>query len=274
VADDQDPRELVVAWLRRADNPFFARAIVNRVWAHYFGRGLVDPPDDLSPLNPATHPKLLQELCDRFIQNRYDLRWLHRTILESRTYQQSSQPRAASRRDTRNYAFYYPRRLMAEIIVDALHHATGTSERYPTRLLPPGTKALEVPVSVADNAIGNRFTEFAFVVLGRPLRSAEAVCDCEREGQPSLGQALFLANHPDVWKKIQAREGRVARLLTAHKEAGRQVDEVFLWTLGRPPGAAERKLCLDYLSKSPSPRKGLEGVMWGLINSKEFVLNR
>ncbi len=169
VTEEQDPRELLVGWLRRPDNPFFARAIVNRTWAHYFGRGLVDPPDDLSPLNPPTHPELLQELCDGFIRTKYDLRWLHRTILTSRTYQQASTP-SGSAQDTKNYARYYPKRLMAEIVVDALHQATGTTEKYSSRTMQPGSKALEIPVSVADRAIGSPFTEFAFVVLGRPLR--------------------------------------------------------------------------------------------------------
>src|SRR5205823_3850065 len=101
--------------------------------------------------------------------------------------------------------------------VDALHHATGTTEKYSSRLLAPNSTAVEIPFSVADRVIGNRFTEFAFVVLGRPARSAEAVCDCERENHPSLGQALFLANHPDVWKKIQEKTGRVSKILAEHK---------------------------------------------------------
>jgi hypothetical protein len=271
---EEDPRKLVVAWLRRPDNPFFARAVVNRTWAHYFGRGLIDPVDDLSPLNPPSHPELLKELCDEFIKQKYDLRWLHRTILTSRTYQQSGRPHPLSKGDTRNYAFFYPRRLMAEVIVDSLHHATGTTEKFSSRLLAPDAKALEVPFSVLDRSIGSRFTEFAFVVLGRPARSAEAVCDCERANLPSLGQALFLANHPDIWKKIQMKGGRISKILAEHKDDGARAEAIFLWTLGRPPSDAERKVCLEYLKASPSPQKGAEGLMWGLINSKEFVLNR
>jgi hypothetical protein len=272
--EDEDPRELLVGWLRKPDNPFFARAIVNRTWAHYFGRGLIDPVDDLSPLNPPTHPELLQALCDGFVKSKYDLRWLHRSILTSRTYQQSSRPHPRSKGDTKNYTCFSPRRLMAEIVVDALHHATGTTERYPSRLLAPGSKAVEIPFSTADRVIGNRFTEFAFVVLGRPARSAEAVCDCEREDLPSLQQALFLANHPEIRKKIEARDGRIAKILVEHKDDMARVEAVFLWTLGRPPSEAEKKACLDYLKKSESARKGVAGLMWSLINSKEFVLNR
>ena len=273
VADDRDPRELLVEWLRKPDNPYFSRAIVNRVWAHYFGRGLVDPADDLSPLNPPTHPELLQELCDGFVRNKYDLKWLHATILNSRTYQQSSRSHPASATDTKNYASFYPRRLMAEVVVDALNRATGSTEKYSGRAVAPGSTALEIPFSVADRAVNSAFVEFAFTVLGRPLRSTEAVCDCERESQPSLGQALLLANHPDVWKKIQAKDGRLAKLLSEHKDDDRRAEEIFLWTLGRPPTARERKLCVEHVKGNASAQKGFEGVMWSLINSKEFVLN-
>ncbi len=104
IAGNQDPRLVLVAWMRRPDNPYFARAIVNRVWAHYFGRGIVDPPDNLSPFNPASHPELLRELAQQFVQNHYDLKWLHRTILSSRTYQQSSATSPANAMDRGNYA--------------------------------------------------------------------------------------------------------------------------------------------------------------------------
>ena len=126
-----------MAWMRRPDNPYFARAIVNRVWAHYFGRGIVDPPDNLSPFNPPTHPELLDELCRDFIEHGYDLKWLHRTILTSRTYQQSSQaatrptPATAATMPTSTY-----RRLPAEVLVDALNQATGTTEKMDMKYLP------------------------------------------------------------------------------------------------------------------------------------------
>ena len=113
--------------MRRPDNPYFARAIVNRVWAHYFGRGIVDPPDNLSPFNPASHPELLRELAQQFVQNHYDLKWLHRTILASRTYQQSSATSPANAMDRGNYASFSLRRLPAEVLLDALNQATGTT---------------------------------------------------------------------------------------------------------------------------------------------------
>src|SRR5262249_60329078 len=116
VARDQDPRLIVAAWMKKPDNPWFARAIVNRVWAHYFGRGIVDPPDNLSPFNPSSHPELLRELCQQFIKSGYDLKWLHRTILTSRTYQQSSQPTPANAMHPSNYAYFYYRPLPTEVL--------------------------------------------------------------------------------------------------------------------------------------------------------------
>ena len=119
-----------MAWLRRPDNPYFAKAIVNRVWAHYFGRGIVDPPDHLSPFNPPSHPELLDELCDGFVKNSYDLKWLHRTILNSRTYQQIEPGDRRQRSDRTNYASFYSRRLPAEVLVDALNQATGAARTW------------------------------------------------------------------------------------------------------------------------------------------------
>ena len=179
VADDQDPRPLVMAWLRRPDNPFFAKAIVNRVWAHYFDRGLIEPVDDLSPLNPPSHPELLQALCDDFIKHGYDLRRLHHLILESRAYQ------LAARADTRHFAAFTRRRLPAEVLVDAIDHATGSTEKFSAQTIPAGSRALEVPGSVFDGAIGNPFVEYSFAVFGRPSAQPRIVVRL-RPGQSAV----------------------------------------------------------------------------------------
>lgn len=273
VADDQDPRPLVMAWLRRPDNPFFAKALVNRVWAHYFERGIIEPVDDLSPLNPPSHPELLKALGDDFIQNKYDLKRLHRTILNSRAYQLSHRTSPGNEGDTRNFAFFARRRLPAEVLVDAIDHATASSEIFRSQHVPAGARALEVPGSVFDGSIGNEFVEYSFAVFGRPSRNPEALCDCERETRPSLLQSLYLANHPEVLKKIADPKGRVAQIVKEHADAGRRVEEVYLWTLSRLPNDAERRLCLEHLKKGPTPQKALEGLMWSLLNTREFVLN-
>jgi len=272
VTGDQDPRPLVVGWMRLPDNPFFARAIVNRVWAHYFERGLIEPVDDLSPLNPPSHPELLRELCAGFIASKYDLRWLHRTILNSRAYQLSYRTNPGNQSDTRNFASFYRRRLPAEVFLDALNHATGSSEKFGATVL-PGARALEVPVSVLDGAVGSKFVEYTFTVFGRPTRNTEALCDCDRETRPALLQSLYLANHPEVLKKIGDPKGRVAQIIKEHADDGRRIDEAYLWTLSRPATEAERQICLEYLKKSPSLQKGLEGLMWSLLNTSEFLLN-
>jgi len=276
IAANEDPRAAVVAWMRRPDNPFFARAIVNRVWAHYFGRGIVDPPDHLSPLNPPSHPELLQELADGFIKNGYDLRWLHRTILTSRTYQRSSLANASNRHDTRNYASFYRRRLPAEVLVDAIDHVTAGSETFPPELrLPAGARAIELagemkadPRDVRASALA-----YALLVFGRPMRNPEVQCDCEREVAPTITQLLYLASHPVVREKLAAAEGRPAQIVKQLDDTGQRVEEAFLWTLSRMPTAQEKQACLDYLKDRATPQKGVEGLMWSLLNTREFLLN-
>jgi hypothetical protein len=269
VAPDQDPRALVVAWLRRPDNRFFARALVNRIWAHYFGRGIVDPPDHLSPLNPPTHPELLDELCREFIRHGYDLKWLHRTILSSRTYQQSSQATAANVGDRSNYAYFYYRRLPAEVLVDAINQATGTADDLDMKYFhwPPGWKTVEIPYPPR-----NAFVAFLLEQFGRPERNSAVQCDCERDASASVLQVLSLANHPRIRQKIADKSGRVARILQQYADDSRRIEEVFLAVLCRPPDSGERQACLDYLRGSPSAAAGLRGVMWSLLNTREFLL--
>ena len=175
----------------------------------------MDPPDHLSPLNPASHPELLDELSTGFIQHKYDLKWLHRTILTSRTYQQSSVASPANRTDTRNYSHFYLRRLPAEVLVDALNHATGGSETYPPELfLPAGARAMEVAGSTSAGGEGKAAAslQYAFHIFGRPQRSPDVQCDCERETSATVVQTLYLANHPRVQAKISSPQGRVARI--------------------------------------------------------------
>jgi hypothetical protein len=269
VRDGQDPRRLVMAWLRRPDNPFFAKAIVNRVWAHYFGRGIIDPPDHLSPFNPASHPELLDDLCKGFIEHGYDLKWLHRTILASRTYQQSSQASEANRFDRANYAYFYYRRLPAEVLLDALNQATGTAEKMDMDYFhwPKQMRVVEIPYTPR-----NSFVTFMLEHFGKPKRNAAVQCDCERDGNASVLQVLALANHPRVTQKISDGQGRVARIVKEVADDKQAIEEVFLTALGRPPTPAEQKACRAYLEGSASRLKGYQGIMWSLLNTREFVL--
>lgn len=273
IAKDQDPREVLAKWTAGADNPFFARAIVNRVWAHYFGRGIVDPPDDLSPLNPATHPELLKELADTFVKQKYDLKWLHRTILSSATYQRSSRTKPTNQFDTRNFASFYPRRMSAEVLVDALGQATGLPEAFKSTSVPSNAKAVELPGTIADRMVGNPSVELAFTIFGRPTRNAEALCDCDRETRPALVQSLYLANHPDLLKKIGSPKGRLADLLKSVTDDTKRIEELYLWTLSRLPSKTELATCREHVRKGSSTASGYEGLFWALLNTREFILN-
>jgi hypothetical protein len=272
----KDRRTLVMDWLRRPDNPFFARAIVNRVWAHYLGRGLIDPPDNLSPLNPPSHPKLLDELCQGFIKSGYDLKWLHRTILQSRTYQQSSRAEAASAHDRRNYARFALRRLPGEVILDVLNQAAGVKEKYPAGwMFREGERAvLSAGVMVDVYNFYNINDPFRYLVFGRQVRRTNVQCDCEQGNDVALPQLLFLANHDEVRRKIAADEGRVTQLAANKKLTNEQrLEELFLGALARLPSAEELKAGLDHLATSDTLRKGLEEVLWSLVNTREFQLN-
>ncbi|MBL8793868.1 MAG: DUF1553 domain-containing protein [Planctomycetia bacterium] len=277
---EKDPREVVLAWLRQPDNPFFARAIVNRVWAHYFGRGIVDPPDDLSPLNPPTHPELLDELSRGFIESKYDLKWLHRAVLNSRTYQQSAQANASNRADRVNYARFAVRRLPAEVVVDAINHATASAETFPEiSHLPAGTKAIEVPGMTNFNRDGSgamsaASLDYAFQLFGRSKRQVSSQCDCDTGSESSLVQSLYLASYGDVLKKLNAPTGRVARLVKDIPDENQRIEEAFLWVLARFPTAGERQKFQAFLKEAKSPEDGTREILWVLLNAHEFLLNR
>ncbi|MFO0871083.1 MAG: DUF1553 domain-containing protein [Pirellulales bacterium] len=269
VSDDDDPRAKVMEWLRRPDQPYFSRALVNRVWAHYFGRGIIDPPDNLSAFNPATHPELLQELCDRFVAHGYDLRWLHRTIVTSRTYQQASQPAPEAAGDRAHYASFPLRRLMAEVLLDALNSATGTVEDMDMKYYhwPAAPRAVQLPFVPR-----NPFVAYVLETYGRPARKAAVQCDCERDGAGSIFQVLTLANHPRVWEKINHPTGRVARLVQREMSDAERLEELFLATLTRRPTDAERAACERFVSAANTPAEGWRDVLWSLLNTREFLL--
>ncbi|MCS7046258.1 MAG: DUF1549 and DUF1553 domain-containing protein, partial [Gemmataceae bacterium] len=282
--DGVDRRQLVMDWLRRPDNPFFAKALVNRVWAYYFQRGIVDPPDDLSPLNPPSHPELLKELCDGFIKNNYDLKWLHRTILNSRAYQLSSRTNDSNRHDRRNFASFYLRRLPAEVLLDCYQQAAGVSPLAKSQLsnkaaapkdrsepgMPPGLRLL------AGGALFYRKNSDASFVLdafGRPERDAEVQCDCERENDANILQALVFANHPWARRAVENPNNRLTDLLKKTASETERITELFLATVSRPPTAGELRLSQDFVRQANAPRQAYEGLLWSLLNSHEFIFN-
>ncbi|VTR93552.1 Uncharacterized protein OS=Singulisphaera acidiphila (strain ATCC BAA-1392 / DSM 18658 / VKM B-2454 / MOB10) GN=Sinac_5986 PE=4 SV=1: PSCyt2: PSD1 [Gemmata massiliana] len=259
-----DPREALADWVTHADNPFFARAFVNRVWAHYFGTGLIDPVDDLAASNPASNEPLLNALAADFVRSGFDIRKLERTILVSRAYQLSSAPNDTNLRDRGNFARSYPRSLMAEAVLDVLNDALGTKEEFGGDA-PAGARAIEV----ATNRVRAGHAARVFQVFGRPARSS--TCDCERASGPALPQTLFLMTDPVLLKKITG--GRLAKLLAAKMSDARIVDELFLAALSRLPDANEKTTALERVSGAPDREAGLTDVLWALVNTREFILN-
>lgn len=261
---DGDPRAALFEWMARPDNPYFARSFVNRVWAHYFGVGLVDPVDDLSPNNPPSHPKLLDDLAAEFVKSGYDLRRLERLILTSRVYQLSSSPTDTNRRDRTNFARSYPRPLMAEAVLDVLNDATGAKDEFGDDA-PAGSRAVEV----ATNRVRADHAARVFRVFGRPARAS--TCDCERASGPALPQTLFLMADPALLRKLSG--GRLAKLIADGTSDANAVDELFLAALSRLPDEAEKRAALARVDAAPDRAAGLTDVLWALVNTREFILN-
>jgi hypothetical protein len=257
-----DRRQRLAEWMTADDNPFFARAIANRLWAHYLGRGLVEPIDDMRATNPATNEPLLQALADHLREVNYDLKAFTKTILSSRVYQLSSRTNQSNGDDHQNFSHAAYKALPAEVLLDAISHSTGVAEKF--NGWPIGYRA----VQLWDNQMPSYF----FRIFGRPVRAT--VCECERSNEPSIAQALHLLNSPEIMQKIQHRRGR-ARQLADTKLAPREiVDELYLSTLSRFPKAEERTLMLQaFEGDNVNRRAAIEDVLWALLNSREFVYN-
>ncbi len=255
----EDPRQSLVDWMTNPENPYFARAIVNRMWAHFLGLGLVEAVDDMRVTNPPTNPELLNALAKDFIAHKFDLKHLIRTIMNSRTYQLSSAPSPFNAKDRQNYARYFPRRLAAEVLSDAVDAATGSSERFGG--FPAGTRAIDLP----DEAINSYFLD----VFGRSQR--ETACECERSKAPNLAQLLHLMNSPETQNKIS--NGRVERMIKEKLPDEEIARELFLWAFSRQPKADELDAVLGHVRSATNKKAAFEDVLWSLLSSKEFLFN-
>jgi hypothetical protein len=261
-----DPRLALVAWMRNRQNPYFAPAIVNRYWKHFFGRGLVEPEDDLRVSNPPSHPELLRALADDFVEHGFDLKRLVRTIATSRAYDRSSLPGAGDRgrSSAEQYARFAPRRLPAEVLLDAIGTVTGVPAAFAG--LPRSLRATQLP----DEGFASGFLE----VFGRPRR--ETVCECERKVEANLAQSLLLLSSAEIEEKLTAREGRIDRWLADSRPDEAKVDELYRVGLARGPTEEERTVCLEHLARCRARgnlRRGYEDLVWTLINTKEFLFN-
>ncbi len=271
----EDRRLPLADWLTSPQNPYFSRSIVNRVWANFFGVGLVEAVDDLRMTNPASNEKLLSATATFLAQNKFNLKALMRAILQSETYQRSSRPLPQNKDDTRFYSRFYPRRLMAEVLLDAVSQVTEvpTPFRIDTRnanrglgaTYPLGWRALQLPDANVDSYFLKSF--------GRPERVN--TCVCERTDEPSMSQALHIANGDTVNQKLAARDNRIEKLLAEKMPDEQLITEACLSALSRPPAAAEKTAMLKTLASVPDAerRQVLEDIFWGLLSSREFLFN-
>lgn len=355
-----DPRPALMQWLRDPSNPYFAKAIVNRVWSNYFGIGIVDPTDDMNLANPPSNAALLDHLASEFIAHGFDLKWLHREIVTSDTYQRSAETNGTNLADRKNFARHIPRRLPAEVVYDMVVLATGSTD-----------KAMKLRSELDEMAIAdgkarqrNR-ADFALEVFGQSIR--ETNCDCDRSDAPSLLQSIYLRNDAEMYERIASRDGWVTEVckelglatpggngskqseaskvadklrrqiitrakqfnklpeqrrertretieqqfdklslkigesfevptskrlladpdswtelvpLHKHEPADDQVKALeqviaraYLRTLSRYPDNDETQIAMDYISESETPALGLEGLLWALVNTKEFIIS-
>jgi hypothetical protein len=257
-----DRRQLLAQWMTSADNPWFAQNIVNRVWAHYTGRGLVEPVDDVRLTNPPTNPELLQALADEFVYKGYDLRELIRTITASRTYQLSSHPNATNERDEQNYSRALFKRIDSEVLCDAISQITGITEKFPG--VPAGARAIQL----WDNEVPHYFLK----TFGRPERAT--ACTCERTVEPNVAQVLHLLNGPELQAKLSHDAGQLVRLSEEFPIDDRLTEELYLTIYSRYPIERERSVAMQYLQSHGSERrKAVEDLTWSLLNTAEFVFN-
>ena len=256
-----DRRVVFADWLTSSDNPYFARSLVNRVWGNFLGRGIINPVDDTRATNPASNEELLSALTKDFVEHSYDVKRLIRTIMNSGTYQLSSEANATNQNDNIFYSKYIIKRLPAEVILDAYSQVTGVPT--PFSGYPAGTRALQLP----DTQVKSQF----LTVFGRPPRQ---VCDVsERSVDPTIAQALHVINGDTLNKKLSAPDGYVALFLKLGLSDSRILEHIFLTAFSRYPSEAEKAMLLPALQKARPRQQGLEDMLWALLTSKEFLFN-
>ena len=274
VDDPRDRREVLADWLTSPSNPYFARAIANRIWAHYLGVGLVESVDDLRVSNPASNERLLAALADHLVSHRFDLKSLMREILVSQTYRRSSEILPGNREDRRHYSRYFPRRLSAEVLHDAIADVTGIRDRFTELTLSDGSTEKTAFYTNSPRSVqlyDASVTSYFLKTFGRNQR--EITCECERSNQPSLVQALHLSNGSTVNDKLAAPEGRLARLLREGADADRLVSDAYSLALSRAPREGERATFLRMFQEAgPEQRVSVaEDLFWSILTSREFL---
>lgn len=256
----KDRRAVLAKWLASPENPFFAKNFSNRIWHHFFGRGIIDPIDDVRVSNPPSNPELLEELAKRFTDYKYDFKAIVRDICNSKTYQRSTKRNATNETDETNFAHQNIRRIKAESMLDIISLVTNTQDKF--QGLPKGARA----VQIADG----RTTNYFLTTFGRATR--ETVCSCEVKMEPTLSQALHLLNGDTVNRKIT--EGGLVKQFKAEKLTPEQtIEKLYIRSLGRKPKKEELDSLLPLYADETQYEKATEDVFWALLNSREFLFN-
>jgi hypothetical protein len=261
-ASPSERRQALATWLTAPENPWFARNLANRVWAHLMGRGLVEPVDDVRSTNPPSNPELLDELARTLVASKFDLRALIRAITLTRVYSLSSRPNFTNDRDEQNYSRASFKRIEAEVLLDMVCQSTGVGEKFPG--VPAGSRAIQL----WDSKVPHDFLK----LFGRPVRAT--ACECERNVEPSVGQVLHLLNGPEIQAKLAHENGNVARMVRTIADDPELVDELYLTFYSRFPTSAERTVATEHLRHEPGRRRqAAEDLAWTLMNSLEFLFN-
>jgi hypothetical protein len=271
---DDDPRQALVDWMTSKGNRFFARALVNRYWKHFFGRGLVDPEDDMRDTNPPTNPELLDALAKTFIESGYDLKQLVAVITGSKTYQLSAIPNEHNGSDRNYFSRFYPRRMTAEVLLDSVNQVIKAENKFDG--LPVGMHALQLP----DN--GYNANSYFLTVFGRPEGSTS--CECERSQGASLAQSLHLLNSKELQEKISSDKGYAALLAADSSDSDqKKISDLYMTAFARQPESKELNSAVGHIEKKAAGksdkeqiaarRQAYEDIIWALINTKEFLFN-
>jgi len=258
----EDPRHALVDWMARPENPYFSRALVNRLWGHFFGRGLVDPVDDLRETNPASNPELLDALARDFVDHKFDVKHMIRTMVTSSLYGLGSEPTDDNRDDRQNFARFYGRRLIAEVFLDATDQVCGSRSQF--NGVASTARAVDLP--------HENFSSYFLDAFNRPRR--ESGCECERSASGTLSQVLLMANSDEIENKVADANGRIARLVKAGQSDAEIVEELYLAAFCRRPSPDEQAKAASFVVAAGDKRQAaLEDVLWAALNSKEFSYN-
>ncbi|MCH2203202.1 MAG: DUF1553 domain-containing protein [Fuerstiella sp.] len=256
-----DPRVHLAQWMTSSENPYFARLIVNRIWKHFLGRGLIEPEDDFRSTNPATNEPLLDFLADQLIRKEYDLKAVMRIIMNSRVYQLSSKPNDTNFEDEQNYSHFLVERIPAEVLLDSVSQVTSSPERFAG--MPHGTRAIQL--------WDNRMPSYFLDTFGRSERLS--ACECGKSGEPTMAQALHLMNAPEIDDKISDPNGRVAGLVAAGLTQDEIVRELCLASLSRLPNEKEIQVASELFAQA-TPEQAAGDFLWSLLNSYDFLFVR